>query len=195
MYNAYLRDCARRIEELKGKINEIEEKKHEIRLNSLRTDMELNEMKKFSRLNKNIHSIKLEIKRINQILENVDYKLFRKVLEEFNLKAVDMMLNGGKLHMGNRLGVMNVLKVPRNHEKPTIDWGKTNAYKKKTGKKKLFYYTDDWWVRWYWNKHRCVVPSKSLYKYKPSRGKKGMVTKLKNHLRNDKLAHTKFEAR
>lgn len=191
MYKLFKKHVDEQIWTLYEKIENLEDKKHDIRMNALSNDTDLDEMRSFGKINKKIKAYNREINRLIELRE-LDYTNFRNILESFNKKAVKFMLDGESLYMGNQMGSLGIMQVPRNHNNPAIDWGKTNAYKKETGKKKLFYYTDDWWVRWYWNKHKCLAPNKAIYKFKPSRGKVGMVQKLKDKLREDPLAHTKF---
>ena len=61
------------------------------------------------------------------------------------------------------------------------------------GTKWHIYYTDKDYYRYYWNKGRCKIPNKSVYKFIPTRGIKGNKEKLTNLLKEDDLAYLKFK--
>ena len=94
--------------------------------------------------------------------------------------------------MGQRLGTIRIKKIPRTFNKPTIDWGETNRLKKQ-GIKQLVYYTDDFYYRWNWDKHRCLVKNKSVYTFAPTAGQRGNRKKLVEKLKTDEFAHLNYK--
>ena len=137
----------------------------------------------------------------------IDKKLYRSICSEFNIMIIDYILEGGKLKMGNNLSTISIIRLDRNNSKPSIDWGESNKYKNlllsqgktlynhETGKgeKWYIYYTDSEYCRYYWNKGKCKVSNKSVYKFIPTRGLKGNKEKLISLLQDDELAYLKFK--
>jgi hypothetical protein len=139
--------------------------------------------------------------------EPLDSKLFRAICSEFNIKVIEHILKGHKVNLGNNLSSISIKRVERNNSKPTIDWGESNTYKRelleegvelydnatKKGTKWHIYYTDKDFYRYTWNKGKCKIPNKSVYKFVPTRGVKGNKEKLTNLLKQDDLAYLKFK--
>jgi len=137
----------------------------------------------------------------------IDKNLFRSICSDFNMAIIEYILEGGKFFMSNNLSYICILRVFRNHSKPSIDWGESNKYKKElldageplydseTGKgtKWHIYYTDSEYCRYYWNKANCKIKNKSVYKFVPTRGLKGNKEKLTTLLKEDDLAYLKFK--
>ena len=103
-----------------------------------------------------------------------------------------MLLEGQVFNMGQRLGSMRIKKIPRTFNKPTVDWGETNRLKKQ-GIKQLVHYTDDFYYRWNWDKHRCLVKNKSVYTFAPTAGQSGNRRKLVQKLKTDEFAHLNYK--
>ena len=137
----------------------------------------------------------------------IDETLFKNICSDFNINIIDYILDGGKFNMGSNLSSLSIVRIDRNNSKPTIDWGESNQYKKELldkginlydnttelGTKWHIYYTDKDYYRYYWNKGRCKIPNKSVYKFVPTRGIKGNKEKLTNLLKEDDLAYLKFK--
>ena len=137
----------------------------------------------------------------------VSKQLYRDICSEFNILVIDYILEGGKFNMKNNLSTLSILRIDRNNSKPKIDWGESNKYKEEllSKGKKLYnsetrkgvkwhiYYTDEEYCRYYWNKSKCRVTNKSVYKFIPTRGIKGNKEKLTNLLKEDDLAYLKFK--
>jgi len=137
----------------------------------------------------------------------IDANMFRAICSEFNMEIIDYILEGYSFNMGNQLSNISIKRVIRDNAKPTIDWGESNKYKnellsqgkklynKDTGEgiKWYIYYTDKNYLRYFWNKGKCKVPNKSVYKFIPTRGLKGNKEKLSLLLKEDDLAYLKFK--
>lgn len=136
------------------------------------------------------------------------YKIYREVCEEFNIRAMDQIIYEGRvLILGYHLATIRVVRIDRNFKKPVINWGESAKRKRelikqgKTPKTKdnpdgepwLIYWTDDWFVRFYWNKAEANVKGKYCYRFEPTKGKKGNTTKLINFLRRNRLAYLNYE--
>ena len=133
--------------------------------------------------------------------------LFRDICSSYNQEVVNALLDGQTIDLGNNLSSLSIARIKRNPAKPTIDWGESNKYKEELlaegtelynqdtnkGKKWHIYYTDADYCRFYWNKGKCKVPNKSVYKFVPTRGIKGNKEKLVELLKVDDLAYLKFK--
>ena len=137
----------------------------------------------------------------------VSKKTFRDICSTFNIEIINYILDGGKFNLGNNLSTISIIRLNRNNSKPVVNWGESNKYKKellkegkelynsKTGEghKWYIYYTDEEYCRYYWNKGKCKITNKSVYKFTPTRGYKGNKEKLTNLLQTDELAYLKFK--
>ena len=137
----------------------------------------------------------------------ISKSLFRDICSTFNQEVIESVLKGAIIDLGNSLSSLSVARITRNPSKPVIDWGESNKYRDeliaeghelynvKTGKGKKWYiyYTDSEYCRFYWNKGKCKIPNKSVYKFVPTRGLKGNKEKLVELLRTDDLAYLKFK--
>ena len=133
--------------------------------------------------------------------------LFRSICSEYNQEIIESVLDGSIIDLGNNLSNISIARIKRNPSKPVIDWGESNKdrqelleegyelYNTNTGKGKKWsiYYTDEEYCRFYWNKGKCRVPNKSVYKFVPTRGLKGNKEKLVELLKTDDLAYLKFK--
>ena len=138
---------------------------------------------------------------------NIDKEKFINICSEFNIMIIESILEGYKFNMGNNLSSISIVRLTRDPHKPTIDWGESNKYKKellKEGKelynletdkgiKWYIYYTDTEYCRYYWNKGKCRITNKSVYKFIPTRGIKGNKEKLINLLKEDDLSYLRFK--
>lgn len=137
----------------------------------------------------------------------VDKVLHKEICEQFNIQIVEYILDGGVLNMGSNLAYLSVRCIERNPSKPTIDWWESNAYKKELldngeklydsntgeGVQWLIYYTDPWYCKFHWEKHKCKIPNKTAYRFTPTRGAKGNKEKLSKLLKEDDLAYLRFK--
>ncbi len=141
---------------------------------------------------------------------DLDWDTFKEVVYMFNQRAMDCILEGQILDMGSYLATLSIVKIKRSYKNPTVNWGKTNKNKQKLldqgykeedlyskdnpdGIKYFIYHTDDWYVRFYWNKGKVKIPNKTAYSFKPTRGKIGNKTKLKELLARNPFAHLNYK--
>lgn len=122
----------------------------------------------------------------------VTYALYKHIIAEFNKKVAEKVLDGQVFNMGHRLGSIRIKRIPRSFNKPAIDWYETNKLKEQ-GIKKLVYYTDEYYFRWNWDKHRCMVKNKSVYTFSPTAGKNGNRKALVKRLRQDEFAYLNYK--
>ena len=136
----------------------------------------------------------------------VDYETYKEVIISYNNQVMEKITDGYIFNMGNLLSSICVVKIDRNFEKPTVDWPASNRRKQKIldsgaklydsktgeGEKWIVYYLDDYYVRFYWNKYKCRIKNKSIYKFQPTRGKYGNKEKLVSKLNDDELHYTNF---
>ena len=139
--------------------------------------------------------------------DNIDKKLFIDICSDFNILIIEHLLEGKKFKLGNNLSYIQIKKMDRDPRSPRVDWLESNKYKqelidnniklydKETGEgtKWQIYYTDDYYFKYYWNKGKCRVPNKSVYKFTATRGLKGNKEKLTKLLKSDDLAYLKFK--
>ena len=111
--------------------------------------------------------------------------------------------------MGQNLSSIYILKRERDPRSPRIDWGESNLYKQEllSENKELYnsetgegikwhiYHTDPFYCKFHWNKGKCKVKNKSVYRFDATRGIKGNKEKLIKLLQEDELAHLKFKKR
>lgn len=126
---------------------------------------------------------------------DITYPLYRTILETFNTKLSDTILEGNKFNLGSRLGYLYIKKIKRNPDSKVINWMETKALWKEEGVKKGFvYYTGDYYYRWNWEKKKAQVKNKSVYKFIPTGGKRGLKTKLVNRLKSNPFASTLYKS-
>ena len=118
---------------------------------------------------------------------------FSKLCREHNKMVFDMLREGGKYDMGHRLASLRIIAVKRN---PTTRRKDVEAIKKhleETGKLIDIYFTDDFYVRHYWEKSSCTVKHRTYWEFKPSRGAAGNRTLLSKLMRAEPLTYLNFE--
>ena len=141
------------------------------------------------------------------VAEPISKKLFKEICETFNMEVIDGVLEGDVFNMKNNLSNLSIRRIERNPSKPTIDWWESNKYKQELlaegktlysednpeGEKWFIYYTDPWYCKYHWEKHRCKIPNKTAYRFTPTRGIKGNKEKLTKLLKEDELAYLRFK--
>lgn len=126
---------------------------------------------------------------------DITYPLYRTILETFNKKLADRILEGEKFNLGHRLGYIYIKKIKRTPSSKVINWSETKALWKEEGIKKGFvYYTDDYYYRWNWEKKKAQVKNKSVYKFVPTGGKLGLKNKLVKVLKSNPFASTLYKS-
>lgn len=142
-----------------------------------------------------------------EVKEPLEKKLFKELCEQFNIAAIEMILEGRQLTMGSNMSNLSIRRIERNPSKPTVDWWESNKYKSELleegqklydsdtgeGVQWLIYYTDPWYCKFHWEKHRCKIPNKTAYRFTPTRGIKGNKEKLSKLLKEDDLAYLRFK--
>tara|TARA_Y100001973_G_C5166274_1_gene316340 strand:+ start:975 stop:1448 length:474 start_codon:yes stop_codon:yes gene_type:complete len=137
----------------------------------------------------------------------IDKKAFIDLCSEFNILIVEHLLDGKPFKLGNNLSYIQIVRMNRDPRSPRVDWLESNKYKKELldksvklydketgeGQKWQIYYTDEHYFKYYWNKGKCRVPNKSVYKFTATRGLKGNKEKLTKLLKSDDLAYLKFK--
>lgn len=134
-------------------------------------------------------------------------KEFIDVCSEFNIRVMDRILEGEVFYMGFNLSSLSIVRVETDFNKPKINWLESNKFREKLlsegkipyskenpeGIKWFVYYLNDFYYRFYWSKFNVMVKNKTVYRFFPSRGKKGNKEKLIHMMKNDELAYTKFK--
>ena len=124
---------------------------------------------------------------------DVTYPLYKTILELFNKKMADKILDGFLFNMGSKLGTLRIKKIERTPKNKVINWPETKKMWQEQGYKKDFvYFTDKYYYRWAWEKRRCTVKNKSVYKFWPTSGREGLKRQLVKRLKTDPFASTNY---
>lgn len=124
---------------------------------------------------------------------DITYPLYRTILEKFNQKLADRLLEGAVFNLGHRLGVMFIKKIRRSPKSKVINWNETHKMWAEQNEKQGFvYYTDEFYYRWNWEKRKAQVKNKSVYKFEPTGGKIGLKKKLVERLKSNPFAATNY---
>ena len=192
MHLWFIKECKKKIEQLKKGIIAIEQEKSDIRLKAYETKKYHDENVRFKKLNRQIVEHEREIKNLEE-QSKLTYKEYNEIIRAFNRNAIEHILNGGTLAMGERLSSLYIKKVERDHTKPRVNWPATMRQQKETGIMRYIYYTDNHWFHWHWSKSYCTIPNKTVYYFKTTRGETGNRKKLHRLLKSSKLAQHKFQ--
>lgn len=125
-------------------------------------------------------AIQKEIK-IVSILIDIPREAYFKLQYSFNREIANSIIRGGVYSFGSNLSKLCINFIKRTADsKPIVDWGESIKLKNRliqqgiTPKTKnnpngvnwLLYYTNDGYCFWKWNKRKCVVHNKKLYKFR-----------------------------
>ena len=138
---------------------------------------------------------------------SLSYKAFVAVCTMFNVLAMAEIVKGKTLDMGARLARLSIIRLPRNFNKPAIDWNETKKFKQELldagetlysedtphGVKYFVHFMTDWFIRFYWEKKNCLVPNKTFYAFRPTGGPKGNKKAAKDHLAADDLNYKDYK--
>lgn len=126
---------------------------------------------------------------------DVTYLYFREVLEKFNSKATDRLVNsGGTLYLHSGLGEIKILIVKRDPSKKkrkAIDFKATKELRAQ-GIQKTVYFTTSTFGRWAWLKSKCNINFHNFYSFTPTGGRIGNKKKLSSALGASPTAHIKY---
>jgi hypothetical protein len=140
--------------------------------------------------------------------KNVPFSVYKKIIQELNSDVIEYLLLGGnkKFKIPYHLGYIQVLRFDRSFKIKNdrliapINWGQTKKLRKegKLDDNKFIYYTDKYYVGFYWNKKNCNVKGSSMYKFDSSRTngtkcKTGAKNKLTERLRSDPEYYLRFD--
>jgi hypothetical protein len=196
----------------------------------LRIDEEIMELEKVDRdkehftkttyrifdLKKELYEVRDRIKQLkkqNPETEKllINYTTFREIIERFNLKAVERIIEGEALNLGNRLGYIRINKIKVNPKKKRINWKESLDLKAKyedvgitprskenpDGKNWLIPYEEDYFLRYGWVKKNgaCMVKNQTVYEFSPVDGnqfKKGPKQLLAEANRENPFLHERY---
>lgn len=139
-----------------------------------------------------------------------DFAIFHKVIEAFNSKIAERIIEGQVLNLHNRLGYIRIQKIQRSHKsRMAKDWGASQAYKKeliaqgKTPKSKEHPEGENWFIfregpylRWSWvkNKGFSKVINHTFYGFYPAGGVNGVRKKLTEANRKDEFLSLSYKS-
>lgn len=175
-------------------------------------------------MKKELMTNKMRIKELSKLPKEhkekiIDYEQFKEIINLFNKKASDAIIQGSNLNLSNRLGYVQIRKI-KNSVRVTnkIDWKESLEYKKEliaTGKipkdklhpegsNWLVYKNQTYYLRWAWVKRynrACTVKNNRVYAFYPTSSSSGAgnrekvpgnKTKLALAQEADPLLHNKY---
>ena len=184
---------------------------------------------KFTKAFEKIFELKRELYEANERIKHLEKvnpdteqeimseRTFRNIINSYNLKIRDYLIDGEVLNMKQRLGYIYIQRIQRGHPKmyskgmKSINWKESNEYKEEliakgeqpkdkdhpNGKNWLVYYTDDFYLRYGWTKKKgaCRVKNHNYYAFYPSLGRVGAKKALSNANKEDELLYKKYHGR
>ncbi len=137
---------------------------------------------------------------------DLPYKDFREIICAFNEEAMRQILDGRELNMGKGLSRLSIMRIERDFKRLVIDWENSNKLKAELlaegeelfskdnpdGVKWFVFFTDDWYLRFYWEKKRCSLKNRSAYRLDITPNNK---SRLKQLLKDDSFAYLNFRTR
>lgn len=112
---------------------------------------------------------------------NIDYKLFRKICEEFNKSISSLIIDSGYFFkIPYRLGTIRIKKGKVNVTSKSLkmDFGLLNSSDGKYKNKHLNEHSGGYYVRFHWNKLDMIIKNKSLYSFIPTRFNKRALASI-----------------
>lgn len=111
--------------------------------------------------------------------KKVDKKIYHEVISVLNNAVIEHLLKGegNFFKIPYHLGTISIHRVDRfikiKDDKPkfAVDWGKTRKLRKEgvIADDKLVYFTDNYYVGYFWNRQNCNVPGNRGYSFKSAR--------------------------
>lgn len=172
-------------------------------------------------LKKEVYNTKQKIKQLAKLPPDdkellMTYNLFNEITVTFNKKAVDAIIQGEILNLGNKLGTLQIRKINRYHS--AIDWGESNDRRQELvdqgieprtkdnpdGEDWFVYRDSDWYLRWSWAKRFRgsgipLLKNGKCYAFYPTHsssgkkvlGAKGLLAKANQE---NKQLHLRYQA-
>lgn len=151
---------------------------------------------------------------------DIDLKTFKAILEDFNIGMLNLAIEGVDFNLGHGLGILNVAKIKRKryvdeegNAKLTVAWNRSMIRKREImaaggtpfksfrdenrkvigdngGEKWYQYYTDPWYMRWFWSKITfipkdatskkkfLVSPNLKFYNFIPCVAMRSLIAKI-----------------
>ncbi len=111
----------------------------------------------------------------------IDYAIYYRIIRAFN-KALQnkIVQEAGSFKMPYNLGYLGIIKYDVNFDLDKLkNWKVNYGESKKQGI--LIYYDQPFRYKWKWDKRKCKIPGKAVYKFIPSLlSKRRVAKKLKN---------------
>lgn len=124
--------------------------------------------------------------------KRMSQKDFYSLLCELNQTIARLMLETGDEYvMGNKMGSLQIWKVKRTKFNK-VNF-KATADLRKEGLNKTAFWIDDYYYMWGWNRHKCMLTSKTLYRFVPTRGVKGLKGMLHKTVTTDEYAPARYK--
>lgn len=114
----------------------------------------------------------------------IPYWLFKTVIERYNKKISEAIIQGATVNLENHLGYIKIRKINRNFKKVTVNWGESNKKKAEiiaagetpkdqdnpNGKNWLIHYTDPYYFRWAWIRKNgsSIFKNQTVYEFRPT---------------------------
>ncbi len=97
------------------------------------------------------------------------YVLFRRIIETYNQYGVDLVIEGGELELGGKMGKIIARRVERNFNKPQADIATTLKMRKIEPGHPMIYRTEEDYCRISWVKPK-QIPNEKSYSFDPAAG-------------------------
>lgn len=123
--------------------------------------------------------------------QSIPYPLFVEIITRYNKRMADHLFKGEQVSLGHYIGKLRIKKVERKFYTKKIDWYQTNLLKKQ-GINQHVYYTEDFWLRFSWLKS-VNLKNKSVYKFTPTKGPRGITSKLAKYCKSNPFAYQNFK--
>ncbi len=111
----------------------------------------------------------------------ISYTLFKDICQEFNKEIITRIIDHSQVvQLPHRFGNISILKYKMSFKNPVFDY---QEYKK-TGIKSFLLndHSDDYQMKFFWEKSKCVVKGKSPYVFKATRtNTRRLAQSIKTH--------------
>lgn len=114
----------------------------------------------------------------------VEKAVFKDIVTTFNMKMMDHVLDGGYIFLGNGCSYVRIIRERNRYDGDLIDWNASRKLSEERGEKLLVYFTSPWVFKFNWAKKHVYIRNAKYYKFRATRGDKGVKTRFKDILKN-----------
>lgn len=110
------------------------------------------------------------IKKSNRVINQgemiMSYNLFRMILETYNQEAIKLVIEGERLELGNRMGVIFAKRKGRNFNNQKTDFNATRLARLTEPDHPVIYHTNSDYCRIVWQKPKYIT-NETVYNFIP----------------------------